>query len=83
MANTGPLTSLGNVVRKRKSFMAAIDTKCEDERYSFTGPPRNIEQHAREDLQNMRTSTEGALTRREGLLLMRSTAESLREKARV
>ena len=85
MANNHSLAGLGSVVKADKGFKAKIETRDDGEKCKFSGPLRQneqSEQRAYEDLRRIRTSSEEAPSRREGLSAMRSTAERLRAEAR-
>ena len=82
MANQGALTGLGNVVKVHKGFRAEINTRFREERYKITGPSREREHQAHDDLRCIRASAEAASNRLDGLGAMRSTAYELREAAR-
>ena len=82
MANQGLMTNLGKIKQTQRGYHAAIKTHCDGEQYKLLGPSRVNEEHARDDLRRIRTSSEATSTRREGLSAMRATAERLRAEAR-
>ena len=75
MASQSTWTKVGRVTKNHDNYKAEVDTYCLGERYKFTGPPRGSDEHkAYDDLLRIRASAEQALTRPEGLELMKSMA---------
>ena len=82
MANQGALSSLGNVVRAHKGFRAEVNTRYHEERFKITGPSRDNDQQAHDDLRCIRASAEAASSRLDGLGAMRTAAYELRNRPR-
>ena len=82
MASQSTWTKVGRVTQNHDNYKAEVDTYCLGERYKVTGPPRGSDEHkAYDDLLRIRASAEQALTRPEGLELMKSMARELRDAA--
>ena len=82
MAGQTNWAKIGRVAKSHNTYRAEVDTYCLGERYKFTGPPRGSDEHkAYDDLLRIRASAEQALTRPEGLELMKSMARELRDAA--
>ena len=82
MAGQSNWAKIGRVAKSHNTYRAEVDTYCLGERYKITGPPRGSDEHkAYDDLLRIRASAEQALTRPEGLELMKSMARELRDAA--
>jgi len=78
-----PLGELGSVFEHGREFRACL--KFRDESNSFEniyGPNRTTEEQAQKDLEQIRKAAEKAETREEGLKMMRSEAQKLKDSAK-
>jgi hypothetical protein len=76
------MAHLGDVFNKHGRFVAKIDTKESGMRFAMTGPPRDSEQEATQDLSFIRAAADGEATRLVGLQAMQLAAKHLRDEAK-
>jgi len=78
-----PLGELGSVFEHGGEFRAHLQFRDESNRVeNIVGPNRTTEEQAQKDLEQIRKAAEKAETREEGLEMMRSEAQTLKDSAK-
>jgi len=78
-----PLGELGSVFEHGGEFRARLAFRDESNSFeNIVGPSRTTEEQAQKDLEQIRKAAEKAETREEGLEMMRSEAQTLKESAK-
>jgi len=76
------MAHLGGVFQRGDMFFARVETKESGDRYKMEGPLRGDEQEALQDLDYIRSCSEGEGTRAEGLHSMQLAAKELRDEVK-